>query len=277
MTVAEMLMKTASALRERGIPSPILDAEVLVAHALSVDRIRLIIDGDREVGRAEQGRVDRLLSRRLTFEPVAYITGKKEFYSLSFTVTSAVLIPRPETELLVDLTIYYAPYQSDILDVGTGSGAIAVAVKHNRADCRLFASDISNDALNVARKNAVAFLGTRAVTFRQGDLFTPWRGARFSVIAVNPPYIDPALAGSLQPDLAFEPAGALYAGDAGRAVVARVLNEAASCLAPGGVLLMEIGADMKDYVTERAAGYSLSVMSDYAGRDRVAVLKLAGG
>jgi release factor glutamine methyltransferase len=175
----------------------------------------------------------------------------------------------------VDLVIYHAPRDGRVLDLGTGSGAIAVAVKHNRPDCRVFASDISPQALDVARENARDILGEQAIVFFQGDIFEPWGDERFDIIVSNPPYIDPVEKPSLPPELAFEPEMALFCGDSGKEVISRILNKGPRRLDDGGMIMIEIGAAMEgDVLTlARNAGYDARIVRDYAGLPRVALLK----
>ncbi len=275
MRVSEMLAAVTGQLKDAGIPSPALDAELLVASVLGTDRYRLRVADDRELDRGETAKIGRLARRRICFEPVAYILGYKEFYSLDFDVNRDVLIPRPETELLVDMAVYYAKRNAAVVDIGTGSGAIAVSVKYSRADLEVHATDISARALTVARKNAARILGKNRIRFHRGDLFEPLEGMRFQVIAVNPPYVDRDASASLQKDLAFEPEEALFSGKGGRETIERVISRSGPFLTGDGVLIMEIGDEMKDFVkkTGAGAGYTVSVLNDYSGLPRVAVMK----
>ncbi len=276
MRIADVAAAAAADLQDAGIPSPVLDAELIIAHALGIDRVRVRLDAGRELAAAEIGRIRGMLKRRRTFEPVAYILGRKEFYSLDFIVTRDVLIPRPETELLVDLTIYYARQNAVVVDIGTGSGAIAVSVRHSRPDIEMHATDISERALRVARKNAASIVGPKKIRFHRGDLFGPLAGMRFQVIVANPPYVNREAAGCAQKDLSFEPETALFAEREGRGVVERIVAGAAAHLSDGGVLIFEIGADMKEFVETAGErnGFSVSVMNDYAGLPRAAVMRL---
>ncbi len=275
MRVSQVLADLTARMKETGIPSAVLDAELLAAHALGMERHRLRVVDDRELTEEEERRIMGLARRRIRFEPIAYITGRKEFYSLDFTVNRNVLIPRPETELLVDMAVYYARLSASVADIGTGSGAIAVALKHERSDLDVHATDISAKALAVARKNAARLLGKNRIRFHQGSLFEPLRGLRFQVIAVNPPYVDRKAAGSLQPDLRYEPGTALFAGRGGRDLVERVIKKSGLFLSDDGVLIIEIGDDMKEFVkkTGAASGFSVSVLNDYSGLPRVAIMK----
>lgn len=275
MTISEALRYLARELEKSGSGTPRLDAEVMAAHVLGMTRQGFITDGGMALDDGLLALLETALRRRSGGEPVAYITGIKEFYSLTFRVDNRVLVPRPETELLVDLVIYHAPRGGRVLDLGTGSGAIAVAVKHNRPDCSVFASDISPMALEVARGNARDILGERTITFLQGDLFEPCGGERFDIIVTNPPYIDPAEKPALPPELAFEPEMALFCGDGGREVIYRIIQGGRRQLDAGGMIMIEIGAAMEGEVLTfaRNAGYDAHIVRDYAGLPRVALLK----
>ncbi len=275
MNISEYLAEAAAKLEKKGIPTSRLDAEVIMAHTLGVERYRLMTDARRELTETEIHSIDKLIKRRLEFEPVAYITGIKEFYSLEFVVTRDVLIPRPETELLVDMALYWAPMGSSVLDLCAGSGAIAVALKKARPDLAVTASDISGMALEVAKENAGRLLGPDRIVFLHGDLFSPVKGKVFDLIVSNPPYVDIDLAGTLQKELEYEPAQALYCGDGGRAVIAKIIGGAGEHLEDDGVLLLEIGSDQRAFVEEAgvAHGYRVSILNDYAGFARIATLK----
>ncbi len=258
-----------------GIPSAVLDAEVLLAYVLGMERYRLLIERSRELSPGQCRRFVALAERRLSGEPVAYLVRNKEFYSLDFLVTPAVLIPRPETEILVDLALYYAPQGGRLLDLGTGSGAIAVSVKHARRDLAVYATDISKPALAVARRNCARHLGRNAIRFLHGDLYGPLQGLRFDVILSNPPYVDPMEAASLQREIGCEPGIALFAEDRGLAVIERIIAGLAPHLLEGGTAIIEISPGVRDRVMDLAGlhGFLASTMADYAGMPRVAVLK----
>lgn len=275
MRVSLMLADSIERLKEAGIPGPALDAELLISHALEIERHRLRTGDDRELAEGEVRRINRLVGRRLKFEPVAYILGVKEFYSIEFIVNRNVLIPRPETELVVDMAIYYASQNAAVVDIGTGSGAIAVSLKHARRDLEVHATDISAKALAVARKNAARVLGRKGIRFHRGDLFKPLAGRRFQVIAVNPPYVDRKELPSLQKELSYEPEVALFSGRRGRDTVERVVTAARPFLTEDGVLIMEIGDGMKEFAKQAGehGGFSVSVLNDYSGLPRVAVMK----
>jgi release factor glutamine methyltransferase len=275
MKLMEFLADASSRLDKTGIPTSRLDAEIITAHALGIERYMVLTDSNRELSEKEITDLEKLICRRLEFEPVAYITGIKEFYAIEFIVTGDVLIPRPETELLVDMAIYWAPMYGTVLDLCAGSGAIAVALKKSRPDLALTATDISDPALEIAKENAGKILGREKITFLHGDLFSPVKGKVFDLIVSNPPYVDIKLKGSLQKDLEYEPVNALYCEDGGREVIARIIEGAGEHLADDGVLLLEIGSDQRAFVEEHgiAHGYSVSILNDYAGFSRVATLK----
>jgi release factor glutamine methyltransferase len=246
-----------------------------MAHILDTERFRLTLDNNKVLSPLEIKKIRSAVNRRMQHEPVAYITGVKEFYSLEFKVNSGVLIPRPETELLVDLAIYYAPQQGVVLDIGTGSGIIAVSLKYCRRDLTVFATDISKEAISIAKKNARGILGRDLPRFCQGDIFTPVQGMKFDLVVSNPPYVDPAMRNTLQKDLSYEPETALFSEDRGRATITRIIHTSRPYLSPGGKLLLEIGSEMKDFVTQegRQEGFTVSVLNDYGGMPRVAVLQ----
>ncbi len=275
MLVNDKLKELRARFRNAGMDCAETDADVLVAHALSVEKYRLYMDNERILSEKELKVIEGFAKRRENFEPVAYITGNKEFYSLDFKVTPDVLIPRPETELLVDMAIYYCPQNSVVLDLCTGSGAVAVAFKYSRNDSEVWATDISGAALEVAKYNAEQILGKDSVHFLEGDLFSTVGGMKFDLIISNPPYVDREIEHTLQKDLCFEPDLALYSEDQGREITSRIIDHAGGYLSENGILLLEIGEKMKDYVKDAGVkkGFTVSTLNDYAGLPRVAVLK----
>lgn len=275
MQIGEYIRIITQKLRDGGIANPVLDAEVLAAHFLKMERHQLLTWNDRVLSDPEISVIDKAVKRRLKFEPVAYITGVKEFYSLEFSVNKDVLIPRPETELLVDMAIYWAVLNASVLDLCTGSGAIAVALKHSRGDLDVCASDISEKSVKVAERNAENILGKRRISFFHGDLFAPFKDEEFDLIVSNPPYVSDSLKGELQRELDYEPHGALYADDDGRSIIRRIISGAPGYLCEGGVLLLEIGSNHREFVHHEGKkhGFTVSVLNDYAGLPRVATLK----
>lgn len=248
-----------------------VDAAALLAHALGRSPAWLYAHGDDTIDPDDHARFEALLSRREKGEPTAYLTGRRGFWSFDLQVSPDTLIPRPETELLVELALARLPEATDLrlADLGTGSGAIALALAHERRRARVLAVDISPGALEIARRNAVE-LGLTNLEFRQGDWLGPLAGERFDLIASNPPYIaegDPHL-----DDLRHEPAPALSSGRDGLDAIRTIAVEAPAHLVPGGWLLFEHGWDQGEAVREilAAAGF-LDVMTDrdLEDRDRV--------
>ena len=216
---------------------------MLLAHALRVERPWIVAHGRDPVPDAQAQAVEALFARRRAGEPIAYLTGEREFYSLALHVIPGVLIPRPETELVVDqaLTLIAGRRAPKVLDLGTGSGAIAVAIARARSDAQVCASDASAEALTVAARNASRH--AVAVRFVQGDWFEALGEERFDLIASNPPYVadgDPHLA---QGDARFEPAAALRGGPDGMDCVRRIASAARMHLTPGGWVVFEHGYD----------------------------------
>jgi release factor glutamine methyltransferase len=249
---------------------PRLEAQVLAARGAGVSRAWLLAHAGDSVAPGAEDAVRALFSRRRAGEPVAYILGEREFFGLPFTVTPDVLIPRPETELLVELARSYLPERGCLLDVGTGSGALAVAVAHLRTDADVWACDVSTRALDVARANAARH-GAH-VNFVAGDLFAALAGVRFNLIASNPPYVaagDPHLALG---DLRFEPKLALEAGSDGLAVIRRLADGARRHLFPDGTLVFEHGNDQGSACAAllRSLGYrQVANYNDLSGKLRV--------
>jgi release factor glutamine methyltransferase len=267
VTAREVLLRSASWLRQRGFESARLEAELLLAHVLGVDRVTLYVHADRPLDDAELEGCRALLRRRGEGEPVAYLTGRREFYGLELKVNRAVLVPRPETELLVDRAREIAPRR--LLDVGTGSGCIAVACAVRMPGAAVTATEVSAAALEVARENAARHGVADRIRFLQGDLFAPVPGdERFDLIASNPPYV---AEGQARDVARHEPREALYAGPEGLDVIARLLDGAPSRLAPTGTLLVEIGEDQAAAALDlaRARFERVEVRRDLAGLPRV--------
>jgi release factor glutamine methyltransferase len=275
MDAASLLAGAAARLSAAGIDTARLDAEVLLAHVLDIDRTRLFVRLRDTVSGDAAARFDALLERRARRAPVAYLTGEQEFWSLRFAVDPAVLIPRPETELLVELALRELPRDQPrrVLDIGTGSGCIAVALAHERPLARVTAVDISPAALAVAQRNAAAHGVADRVVFIESDLCAALPDdARFDVIASNPPYLAPYDA--VSPELASEPQGALYAGADGLDVIRRLLAAASDRMHPGGRLLVEIGMGQAEAVLSLARQAGLQgaqVAPDLANIPRVLV------
>jgi len=244
-TVARLLRWTQAYFSEHKLDSPRLCAEILLAHVLGCERIELYTRHALIPDDVRRATYRELVRQAAAGRPIAYLVGEKEFFSLRFEVTPDVLIPRPETEVLVERVIHLAreahsPIRS-VLDVGTGSGCIAVSLAKNLPDVTIFASDIAPAALEVARRNARRHGVLERIEFRLGDLFAPWVGRAFDVIVSNPPYIARREAAALPANVReHEPHRALLAGEDGLEVIRRLVVESAAHLAPGGRLLMEV-------------------------------------
>ncbi len=260
-------------------PTPRLDAEVLLAHASGVTRTALLAFPERALDAAAARAYQALIERRAGGEPVAYLTGTREFWSLELHVTPATLIPRPETELLVEHALAHIPPDADwtVADLGTGCGAIALALAHERPRLRVLATDRSAEALAVARDNAVR-LGLANVEFRPGDWCAALGGERCQVIVSNPPYVrddDPHLQ---QGDLRFEPQAALRAGADGLDAIRVIVAGAPKCLRPDGWLLLEHGADQADVVRACLLEHGFRDVDtdrDYSGHARITAARYA--
>jgi len=275
-TIASVLKWAADDFRKRDNPSPRLDAELLLAHALETDRIRLVLDADRQLEPSELGRYRELIRRRRSAEPIAYILGRREFYGLSFVVDRRALVPRPDTEPLVEEALERTRARSmhgGALDLCTGTGCVAIAFAKARPTWRVTATDVSNDTAELAWENARRLGVVFSLGVLVGDLFAPVSGQRFDLIVANPPYIPGADIAGLDADVRdFEPRVALDGGDDGLDFVRPIVAGAAAHLAPRGVLAVEIGHDQGPRVTalfERAGFRELSLRRDYGGRDRV--------
>lgn len=272
MTLAEFL-RLATATLAATSPSARLDAEVLAMHVTGLGRTALITRAADRLSETEQARLRELIGRRRAGEPVAYLTGRREFWSLELAVTPAVLIPRPETELLVEQALARIPPDAAwrIADLGTGSGAIALALARERPRARLIATDASAAALAVARANA-GRLGVRGIEFRAGEWFAPLAGLEFELVVSNPPYVaedDPHLAHG---DLRFEPRAALVAGPDGLAAIRGIAAAAPTHLAAGGWLLLEHGAGQGPAVRAILRDHGFTAIAtgvDLAGHERV--------
>jgi release factor glutamine methyltransferase len=265
------------AARERLGADGRLDAEVLLAHVLGCTRSMLLAHGERGVAAVDATRYRELIERRAAGEPVAYLTGTREFWSLPLAVTPAVLIPRPETELLVErvlglgtpLAAKRREQALGVLELGTGSGAIALALASAAPAWSITAVDRSPDALHVARRNA-QLLGLTRVEWLAGDWLGPVAGRRFELVCSNPPYLgagDPSLAA-----LRYEPLQALVAAHDGLGALHRIILDARAHLMPGGYLVLEHGSTQAAPVATAlvAAGYARVVCHrDLAGHDRV--------
>lgn len=277
-TPLRLIAWTQDFLARKGIDAPRLTAELLLARALSCDRVRLYLDFDKPVAEPELARFRDLVRRRAEGEPTAYLVGEKEFFGRRFRVDARVLVPRPETELLVEAALAALPEGGRALDLCTGSGCVAVSLALGRAGARVVATDVSEDAIALARENAGA-LGA-VVEFATGDLWSAVHaGARFDVVAANPPYVPTPELASLSPEVRREPCNALDGGEDGLAVLRRVVEGAPERLLPGGTLVVEIHESHERAVPALclAAGFERAeARRDLAGLPRLTVASMAG-
>jgi release factor glutamine methyltransferase len=275
-TILEVLQWTTARFQERGLASPRLDAELLAAHAFGLTRVQLYTQFDRPLLAAELGTYRELVKRRQAGEPVAYLTGHKEFWSLDLAVDGRVLIPRPDTETAVEEALARLDERSTetparVADVGTGSGAIALALAKARPGAAVFATDVSADALAVARANGERL--QLPVTFLEGHLAEPLAGLDgFDLIVANLPYVRSEEIAGLAAEVRAEPRLALDGGADGLDLVRALVGEARAVLAPGGALVLEIGAGQAEATAAlcRAAGLEdVRTRADLGGVDRV--------
>jgi release factor glutamine methyltransferase len=294
-TTGELLHEGADRLRGAGSDTARLDVELLLAFAVGVDRTAIVAHHDAPVGVDAEARFRASIDRRASGEPVAYIRGIKEFHGLAFVVDHRALIPRPETEALVDaaqaevmrrLTSGDRPAGARpirIADVGTGSGAVAialaVALRKRRAheEIQILATDIASDALDLARENAVGHAVADQVRFVEADLLPPVVADPFDIVLANLPYVRSDAMAGLPIATSFEPVLALDGGPDGLSVIGRLLERLPDVLAPDGVACLEIGADQGEAIVTLAAsalpGWSCTVLPDLAGLPRVAVAR----
>jgi release factor glutamine methyltransferase len=275
LTVLEVLKLASDHFQKHGSDSARLDAEVLLAHALGLRRLDLYLKFDRPLSEGELAKYRSLTAKRAKGEPVAYLVGHKEFMGLDFIVTPAVLVPNPDTEVLVQRAVEIAREAGRpvrMADVGTGSGCIAVAVAHYASNVGVVASDTSEGALEIAARNVAAHgLGDR-VQLVCGDLMAPLEGS-FDLVCANLPYLpsDLAAGSRLPAEVVAQPARALYAGPDGSALVTRLLDEAPARLNPGGRVLAELDPSILSIVVDasRQRLHGHRVHRDLAGHERV--------
>lgn len=272
-TLAQALSRAAAQLQKIEAESPWFVAELLLAHVIQQPRAYLKAGPERPLSAGQQAHYQSLIERRVNGEPVAYLVGRREFWSLDLEVNAATLIPRAETERLVELALQHIPVNAclRIADLGTGSGAIALAIAHERPRCLVFATDISPQALDVARSNA-ARLRIGNAAFHQGEWFAALDGEIFDVILSNPPYIAEHDIHLQRGDLRFEPQLALSSGADGLRDLRRIVHDAPAFMRPGGWLLVEHGYDQQAAVLDlfsRQAFTEIRGHADMAGVPRV--------
>ncbi len=276
-SIRQVIQKAQELLDSSGIADPLLEAEVMVMHLLQMPRQDLFAHHELEVARQQQHALDSMLHRRLTREPLAYIIGHREFYGLDLPVNADVLIPRPETETLVELALSTAsmmeePHKLVIADVGTGCGAISISLARRLPAARIYALDVSDQALEVACSNAKAYNVSDRVIFREGNLLEPLP-EQVDMIVANLPYIPSGRIPTLQAEVRREPRVALDGGPDGLDCIRSLLTQAPGKLKDHGAILLELDPEQVPVVEEMARehfpGANTSVTKDLAGLDRV--------
>ncbi len=280
-TVSQALAWARGILSSKGIDSAAIDADLLLAHCLSVRRVDLIIQRDRLLGEEEREAFSTLVGRRAQREPVAYLTGEREFYGRRFMVNRHVFIPRPETEILVEQALIRAPRGSVVFEIGVGSGAVICSILAERSDLSGIGNDISVHALRTALANAALLGVSGRLMIYAGHALAGLRGL-MPVIVANPPYIPESDVQTLEDDVrCYEPYQALFGGKDGLDIVQEIITAAAAHLVPRGVLLMEAGIGQReaiDVLVNRQGGLVLrGWKSDLAGIDRVVIVERIHG
>ena len=281
MRLREAWARSRKRLERASIPDAGIEAEALLRNALGIDRATFHASPDRELSDEDAETFERTVERRIEGEPLSYITRRREFYGLDFLVTPDVLVPRQETEFLVEAVLGYARSRDDhaltIADIGTGSGCIAVAVGHHLPNATVYATDVSRGALCVAGENIRRHGMKGRVHLRRGDLFEALDGP-VDVVVSNPPYLSDDETSDLPPDVQREPSVALVAGSDGMDVLSRLIEGAREYVKPGGLLALEIDPRRLEAV-ERLAGRAfpggeIGVVKDHAGLDRVVTVRV---
>jgi len=276
-TIRDVLEWTADHFSGKGIASPRLDAEILLAQTLGVDRIYLYMNLDRPLLPDERDRYRSLVRRRGAREPVALITGVKEFWSIPLRVVPGILIPRPETEILVESVLEEIKENPapTVLEIGTGSGAVAIAVAHENQRVKFIAVDVDPRAVEIAEANANESNVSNSLEFQVSDLLTDLDSTgKFDVICSNPPYIPSDVIDTLEPEIArFEPRHALDGGPDGLDVIRRLAREAPNFLKENGALILEMGdgqeRDVREILTSEGRFREIRVFPDLSGKARV--------
>ena len=280
MLIREALAQGCVDLKYAGIESPSLDGSILLAHVLKTTRTALYASGTKQISEEACAAYCELIERRCNGECVAYLTGKKEFRGLEFFVNNSVLVPRPETETLVEtaFNILGTVEKRDsgncvkVLDLCTGSGAVAISLKHEMPECDVRATDISSEALEVAKKNAVCLLPDKKIQFFLGDLYNALPDSLFSLIISNPPYIPSGEIETLSIEARNEPRIALDGGDSGLEIIERIIYGAPDFLRRGGFLLMEADPRQMSNITillEKRGFSDIQLYKDLSGERRV--------
>jgi release factor glutamine methyltransferase len=280
-SMSETLKSTlnkAGKLLEASSDSPRLDAEILLGKVLQANRAALYANPDQLITASQTAEFEQLIAQRSSGKPVAHLTGMREFWSLELKITADVLVPRPETELLVERALLHIPASGtcELVDLGCGSGAVAIAIATERPDCRITATDTSQAALSIAQENADRLCPER-IQFLTGNWFEPLEGYKFNVIVSNPPYVSSAQPQLTDPELEHEPQQALYSGADGLNDIRQLIAEAPTYLQHDGYLLLEHGFDQADTIAVllRQAGFAnIGMHRDLSNQPRITEAQL---
>lgn len=275
VTIFQALSESTALLKKNGSESPRLDGEVILAHVLGCSRLHVMTEGDRVLSDGEYERFSKCISIRAQGMPVAYIIGRKEFMGLDFMVKPGILIPRADTEVVVENVIKACDGMGSLIniaDVGCGSGAIGVSIAHYVRNAFVTMIDISDCAVDISRQNAALNHVEDRVRVIKGDLLYPVMGEKFHVVVSNPPYIETGVVASLKRDVRdYEPHMALDGGPDGLEYYRKITEQAADCIVKGGMLVYEIGSDQAKCVTDILSDHGfedISVNKDLSGLDR---------
>ncbi|MGD0077801.1 MAG: peptide chain release factor N(5)-glutamine methyltransferase [Sedimentisphaerales bacterium] len=283
-TIQKLLNWVAEYLKNKGVDSPRLSAELLLSHVLGLKRIELYTQFNKIVEQEQLTQLHGLVKRAAEHEPIAYLTGKREFYSLEFEITKDCLIPRPETELLVERAIEFLRKRNGeqfVCDLCTGCGCVAISIARNYANCQIVATDISDVALDVAERNVIKHGLPNRVKLLKGDLFEPiipgLGPAKFDLIVANPPYVSETEYEKLAKNVKdFEPKQALIAGYDGLDIIKKIIVNAGQFLKPAGALMLEIGNEqgsvVKKFLEETSCFENANIEKDDQKLDRIAVV-----
>ena len=273
-TVQSILQWTTGFLQDKGISAPRLEAELLLAHARNCQRIHLYADFDAALSNDERARMREMVKRRATREPLAYITGLREFYGREFEIERGVLVPRPETETLIDVCLEYLPpgQGGNVCEIGVGSGCISVTLALQRPEVILTATDVSETALNCAVRNVAKYSLDRRITIQRADLFPP-QAQKFDGIVSNPPYVTEGELDGLDPEVAIhEPREALVSGADGMTCLRNIIDGAANALRLGGWIALEMDPGQCEPVTKLLSSHGFEAVvtqQDGFGVDRI--------
>ncbi len=278
MDIQQSLTWATQKLNKKNIQSAALDADILLSHAINKAKAFIYSHPDHQLTKSQLTKFKKLINRRTRGEPVAYLTGHKEFYHLGFIINKNVLVPRPETELLVDEVLKNKKIKI-IADIGTGSGCIAISLAKNNSHLKIYASDISAKAINLAKKNSLKHKTTKRITFIKSDLLKPFTNIKLDAIVANLPYLDRKIKyDNLTIGLKFEPSIALYSGPDGLDAYRRLIAQIPKLKYPPQYIYLEIGHSqvslIKKIIQHHLPAAKITLKKDLAGLNRIIMLRL---